>query len=257
MNNTAKYEYYELRTILSTFSVVIILGIIILSVGYILEIVIMQIFGILVVIFGFYLLASNFLGMYSLIKDSKQNKDILERIVSELNLKGNELILDVGSGRGRISILLAKNIKNGKVTGIDTKNVLQIANENAAVEGVGERVEFLSGNILAIPFEKDTFDCVTCAGVFNHLKENQIIPALTEIRRVLKSKGTFMLFEMVKGMRGFLIYNPLGYRKLKTRNEWRKIAEDSGFSESKSFKDRGRVVYLFTIDKITPTGGKS
>jgi ubiquinone/menaquinone biosynthesis C-methylase UbiE len=257
MKNRVKYEYYELRTILSIFFVISILGITILAVGYILDIILLQILGILVIIFGFYLLVSNFVGMFSLIIESNENKEILDRIVTVLNLKGNELFLDVGSGRGRISILLAKNLKNGKIIGIDTGNVMQIAHKNAVIEGVGEKIEFLSGNVLAIPFGNDTFDSITCAGVFNHLKENQINTALSEIWRVLKSNGTFMLFEMVKGMRGFLIYNLFGYSKLKKREEWKKIVEDSGFSESKSFEDRGRVVYIFTKKTRTSVGGKS
>src|SRR5690349_21794127 len=48
---------------------------------------------------------------------------------------------------------------------------------------------FLEGNILALPLETESIDYILCDQVLEHLPMADIVPALYEIRRVLK-KGS-------------------------------------------------------------------
>ena len=63
---------------------------------------------------------------------SAHQKEWGQRLISELNLKGNEAILDLGSGDGALTARLAELVPEGKVVGIDRIAVmagLNLANE--------------------------------------------------------------------------------------------------------------------------------
>jgi ubiquinone/menaquinone biosynthesis C-methylase UbiE len=73
-------------------------------------------------------------------------------------------------------MVIAKNLKTGRVVGIDIWDKKEIpgnsperAYENAEIEGVKDKVEFRYGNVLEIPFPGQTFDLVTCGSVLNNL----------------------------------------------------------------------------------------
>src|SRR5580658_9430730 len=59
-----------------------------------------------------------------------------DRILDALALKGEERVLDLGSGTGLMLIGVAKRLKPGRVvTGLDLSGEAQIAKENAKLEG--------------------------------------------------------------------------------------------------------------------------
>jgi len=251
--NKPKYEYYGSRAILLVFSFIEIIAISILLIGYYSNILYLKLIGVLGVIFGFYIIISNFVGMFSLIRSNKKNKDILDKMVKSLQTKGDELALDAGCGRGRISNLLAKQLTSGRVIGIDigdkiisSNDVIERAKQNAYYEGVSDKTEFIRGNILDLPFGNDVFDIIVCNSVLEYLSgENSISQALQELKRVIHPNGKFMVLEMVKSIRGFLISTPLFFRNLRRKEEWKRLIKKEGFSEIEKFEDRGRVIFVF------------
>jgi ubiquinone/menaquinone biosynthesis C-methylase UbiE len=72
-------------------------------------------------------------------------------------------LLDVATGAGNVAIPAA--LAGAKVTGIDlTPKLLEVARERAVEAGV--EVAFIEGDAEELPFESDSFDCVTsCFGV--------------------------------------------------------------------------------------------
>jgi release factor glutamine methyltransferase len=70
-------------------------------------------------------------------------------------------IIDIGTGSGNIAIALAKQLPSAQVTAIDrSQGALEIARDNAARLGVGERIRFLDGDLFASLPPDQRFDFV-------------------------------------------------------------------------------------------------
>jgi len=154
-----------------------------------------------------------------------------------LGLKGDEKVLDVGCGLGKMSIGIAKHLKTGKVIGIDVWNKAEIpgnsverAMENAKIEGVADKTEFQTGNVLAIPFDDESFDVVTSVSVINNLhNDTDKLKVLKEIRRVLRPEGKFLLLEPLRDLQGALLFTPLFIWMTSPKNKWVQLLEVTGF----------------------------
>lgn len=111
-------------------------------------------------------------------------------------MKEGDTVLDLGSGAGN-DVFVARRVvgENGFVYGVDmTEAMLQKANENKAKLGY-ENVEFLLGEIEALPLEDNKIDVVLSNCVMN-LVPNKL-QAYQEVYRVLKSGGHFSISDIV------------------------------------------------------------
>jgi SAM-dependent methyltransferase/DNA-binding MarR family transcriptional regulator len=99
-------------------------------------------------------------------------------------------ILDVGCGSGFLSILLTQ--MGHQVVGIDlSPQMIQCAYETAST--FRRRIEFRIMNLEHMDFADNSFDVVVCCEVLSHLKNHS--QAFSEIKRVLKKDGHFILFD--------------------------------------------------------------
>lgn len=142
---------------------------------------------------------------YFMLKPEEKNDYWHE--VFEKNIQGNEHVLDVGCGKGRVAIKVAKLLKTGKVVGIDlfkgsSGYSPEPAYRNAKIERVFDKTEFKHGNLLKLEFPDNTFDIVTSGSVLHdvHGDKNKEL-AMKEIFRVLKPGGKFIAFEMFRDAR--------------------------------------------------------
>jgi ubiquinone/menaquinone biosynthesis C-methylase UbiE len=112
----------------------------------------------------------------------------------------NKRILEFGSGRGEISVVLAK--LGGIVTGIDIgEDLTKLAREVAAVNDV--RCEFTVGSIDKLEFEDSTFDLVVGNAILHHLPKKGIVDSLSEAYRVLKPGCVALFNEPIENNRVF------------------------------------------------------
>jgi len=120
-----------------------------------------------------------------------------DRILNMIDWKGNEMVLDVGTGRGLLAIGAAKKLTAGKSIGIDiwntedlTKNKIENTINNAALEGVKEKVEIKNENAINMSFADNTFDIVISnLCLHNIYNADERKKACNEISRVLKKGG--------------------------------------------------------------------
>ena len=97
-------------------------------------------------------------------------------------------VLDVGCGRGRNSIYLAK--EGFEVEGIDfSETSIQWAKETAAAEGL--KVNFICNSIFEFEAGEGQYDYIYDSGCFHHIKPHRRGLYLNTILKNLKPEGYF------------------------------------------------------------------
>ncbi|MEO8819728.1 MAG: class I SAM-dependent methyltransferase [Ginsengibacter sp.] len=120
-----------------------------------------------------------------------------DRILKMHEWKGDEKVLDVGTGLGLLMIGAAKRLTTGKSYGVDifnsydlSSNTIEKTKMNIDLEKVSNNTEVLSENILETNFDDNYFDIIVSNLCLHNLyKEDERKQACIEIYRILKPGG--------------------------------------------------------------------
>jgi len=123
----------------------------------------------------------------------RRDADFLSSVVSKLKLVKNSKVLDVGTGRGHMAILLALHgyqVITGEPEGANWGDWKTPA-EKVHVE---DMITFKPFNAERMPFEDASFDAIFLSASFHHIGNKKL--ALSEFLRVMKPKGTLIIIEL-------------------------------------------------------------
>lgn len=107
-------------------------------------------------------------------------------LIQELASRNFEMLLDVGCGTGIFLSMVLKKF-DAKVAGIDISPGMI----ERSREFLGGRADLRVGDSEHLPWEKGSFDIVTCIASFHHYPNPELV--LREMRRVLRSGGSVMI----------------------------------------------------------------
>ncbi|MEF2277774.1 methyltransferase domain-containing protein [Deinococcus sp. YIM 134068] len=114
-----------------------------------------------------------------------------------LSLRGDEALLDVGTGPGNFPGRLRAEGHRGRLVGVDLSPGMV---ERAASTYPG--VEFVEASADALPFPNGTFDLLTARHMLYHVPD--VSAALAEFMRVLRPGGRFLAVTNATGYMGEL-----------------------------------------------------
>jgi ubiquinone/menaquinone biosynthesis C-methylase UbiE len=103
-------------------------------------------------------------------------------------------VVDVGCGPGYLVVLIAGEIPDAQVIGVDiSEEMIESATRLISNLGLSKQVAFRLGDSQRLPFENGEVDFVVSTLSLHHWSEP--VQALWEIQRALKPGGQFLIFD--------------------------------------------------------------
>ena len=117
----------------------------------------------------------------------------IDIVLKELDPRPGEKILDIGTGVGTIAFHAAK--RDANCFGVDySYESIKMAIKLVEKFGLSRSAHFLTGNAFNLPFSDCSFDKVVASDFIEHITFEEKDKFLKEMHRVLKPKGTGVIF---------------------------------------------------------------
>ena len=176
-----------------------------------------------------------------------------KELADGLELTGGESVLDVGSGLGGPARYLAA-VHGCHVTGIElTPLFVEIADQLSARTSLTERLQFVTGDALAMPFPPESFDHAWTQHVAMNIPDKARL--YREIHRVLKTGGRLALYDVVTGENNPVIYpvpwaHDASISFLTSSSEMAEALRTAGFSEISSSDTTEKAAVWFADQQM-------
>jgi len=118
---------------------------------------------------------------------------LTDKLIEMLILKGGEVVLDLATGTGRIARPLSKQLKDGKIFGVD--QALAMLDVGHKHEDPIPRYLQSAGEADKLPFKTNTFDRAFVSFSLHHFGNPSGVVA--EVLRVLKNGGRFVVVDPI------------------------------------------------------------
>jgi len=148
-----------------------------------------------------------------------------QQLAAQMELRPGLRLLDVGSGIGGPARYFAAD-HGCNVIGIDlTEEFVQVATSLTRLVKLQHLVEFRLASAVALPFKAETFDRACMIHVGMNIADK--VGVYRELRRVLKSGGLFLVFDVMR-----TAHSPIRYPV-----PWALSEETSFVAEVKDYRD--------------------
>jgi ubiquinone/menaquinone biosynthesis C-methylase UbiE len=143
--------------------------------------------------------------------------------VRKFDVSNVRSVLDIGSGAGQILGQLVRFVpKDACVVGCDISHQMLV---RARKRLRSVRPLYVTADMTQLPFADESFDCVTCGYVLEHLQDPK--PGLVEFHRVLKPGGKLLMLATEDTVPGVLTSRTWKCRTY-NRTELQQACHDAG-----------------------------
>jgi ubiquinone/menaquinone biosynthesis C-methylase UbiE len=140
--------------------------------------------------------------------------------------KERSTIFDVGTGSGRLPLLLAAVAPEITCIGIDLNPILlQKAQQISSEKHLSDRISFLQADVQALPFADLSIDLVVSVASLHQWRNRE--KSIKELYRVLKNRGIVLILVDPKLMWLFDFFK----RNLANRRDLKALFETAGFKD--------------------------
>lgn len=160
-------------------------------------------------------------GKYDLMNDLMSGgiHRLWKRVTIELSaVRAGHKVLDIAGGTGDLAYKFSKLVgKDGQVVLSDiNSSMLNVGRDRLIDRGVNQNVDYVQLDAQHIPFDDNSFDCVTIAFGLRNVTDKAL--ALRSILRVLKPGGRLLVLEFSKPQNKLLekVYDEYSFRLLPT-----------------------------------------
>ncbi len=118
--------------------------------------------------------------------------------IEQSAVRPGQHVLDLAGGTGDLAQKFSKRVgSHGRVVLADiNESMLRVGRERSVNRGVVGNIDYALANAEELPFESDSFDCITIAFGLRNVTDKQ--RALESMYRVLKSGGRLLILEFSK-----------------------------------------------------------
>jgi SAM-dependent methyltransferase len=149
----------------------------------------------------------------------------MSNLIADIPWGGNEVVLDLGCGRGLGMVLAGKHLHDGCSVGVDlwqkshlTGNDPSSIWANAAKEGVQKKVAPVRADTARLPLTDESVDVILSALSLHRLiKKKDRVAAFSEIARVLKQGGRIGIIDAGNGGEYSRVLDKVGLSDISVR----------------------------------------
>ena len=154
---------------------------------------------------------------------SESQKEWAIELIKKLKLQGNEHILDIGCGDGKVTKLISECVPDGKVIGIDSsKDMVEFASSKFP-ESKYNNLKFINMDATQIEFNK-YFEVVFSNAALHWIKDHY--PVLKGIYRALRPNGKVIVQMGGKGNANSVVEI---LHEMMEHNKWKEYFKDFSF----------------------------
>lgn len=155
---------------------------------------------------------------------------------------GTGLVLDLGAGTGRSSLMVLEARPQVKLVALDLfgdsyeqhfgrdMTAQERLSANLKAAGVNERATIVKADMRKLPFEPATFDAIVSSFAIDHLGRDGASQALAEAARVVKPGGEFLMTILNNDVWSKFMFGPmLSHGGARDLSWWTTRVKTSGF----------------------------